>query len=273
VSSPAARVGDMHTCPMFDGPKPHVGGPILPVGCPIVLIAGRPAARVTDMATCASAPDLITKGSPTVLIGNCGLPAARMGDNTVHGGLIVQGEPTVLIGESATVFGPGPLTPEQAQQLFDIMAAQGDIAFGYPVDGCYARAEIMAGRMQQLGVDPSKAWSFARPGQALSVRTGTQWGTVNWGYHVAPSVPVLGAGGIEQMVIDPSMFRQPVSVADWAGAQGSPGAAGTTDLGQSPVGRGHGYWPGEDPVEGVERSAFDTMAEYLPFDEFKAGCL
>ena len=31
---PAARVTDMHTCPMvYPGPKPHVGGPILPPGC------------------------------------------------------------------------------------------------------------------------------------------------------------------------------------------------------------------------------------------------
>ena len=45
---PAARVGDMHTCPMSDGPKPHVGGPILPPGAPTVLIGGMPAARVGE---------------------------------------------------------------------------------------------------------------------------------------------------------------------------------------------------------------------------------
>ncbi|MBI1898151.1 MAG: PAAR domain-containing protein [Acidobacteria bacterium] len=94
---PAARVGDMHTCPLFDGPKPHVGGPILPPGCPTVLICGMPAARVTDMATCVGPPDMIAKGSPTVLIGN--LMAARMGDLTAHGGVIVVGCPTVMIGE------------------------------------------------------------------------------------------------------------------------------------------------------------------------------
>lgn len=66
---PAARVGDMHTCPMFDGPKPHVGGPIMPPGSPTVLIGGMPAARMGDMATCAGPPDAIIKGSPNVLIG------------------------------------------------------------------------------------------------------------------------------------------------------------------------------------------------------------
>lgn len=93
---PAARVSDMHTCPMFDGPKPHVGGPILPPGVPTVLIGGLPAATATGMATCVGPPDTIVKGSATVLIG--GLPAARMGDQTAHGGVIVSGLPTVMIG-------------------------------------------------------------------------------------------------------------------------------------------------------------------------------
>ena len=95
---PAARVGDMHVCPMVTGIVPHVGGPVLPPGCPTVLIGGPPAARVGDMAVCVGPPDVIVKGSPTVLIG--GSMAARMGDLTAHGGTIVLGLPTVLIGES-----------------------------------------------------------------------------------------------------------------------------------------------------------------------------
>lgn len=62
---PAARLTDMHVCPMVTGVVPHVGGPI----------AG--------------------PGAPTVLIG--GLPAARMGDSCAHGGTIVLGCFTVLI--------------------------------------------------------------------------------------------------------------------------------------------------------------------------------
>jgi len=93
---PAARVTDMHVCPMVTVLVPHVGGPILPPGCPTVLIGNLPAARATDMATCVGPPDVIAMGSPTVLIGN--LMAARMGDPTVHGGVIVLGLPTVMIG-------------------------------------------------------------------------------------------------------------------------------------------------------------------------------
>lgn len=93
---PAARVSDMHVCPMVTGIVPHVGGPILPPCCPTVLIGGLPAARVTDMATSVGPPDVIVKGSATVLIGK--MPAARIGDNTAHGGVIILGFPTVIIG-------------------------------------------------------------------------------------------------------------------------------------------------------------------------------
>lgn len=93
----AARIGDMHTCPMLNpGGAPHVGGPIMPAGVPTVLIAGQPAATLGSMCTCSGPPDSIIQGSATVMIG--GQPAARMGDSTAHGGTIVQGAPTVSIG-------------------------------------------------------------------------------------------------------------------------------------------------------------------------------
>ena len=92
---PAARVGDMHTCPMVTGVVPHVGGPILPPGAIKVLIGGMPAARVGDMAVCAGGPDTIAMGSTKVMIG--GMPAARMGDMTAHGGVITVGFPKVNI--------------------------------------------------------------------------------------------------------------------------------------------------------------------------------
>lgn len=92
----AARLGDPHICPMVDGVKPHVGGPITGPGVPTVLIGGMPAAVIGDMCTCAGPPAPIAKGSATVLIG--GKPAARMMDNTGHGGMIIVGCPTVTIG-------------------------------------------------------------------------------------------------------------------------------------------------------------------------------
>jgi uncharacterized Zn-binding protein involved in type VI secretion len=65
---PAARLTDMHVCPMFTGLVPHVGGPIS-LGSATVLIGNMPAARMGDMAVCAGPPDTIVSGCPTVLIG------------------------------------------------------------------------------------------------------------------------------------------------------------------------------------------------------------
>lgn len=99
MGQPAARVGDMHVCPMVTPavpPIPHVGGPVLPPGGVTVLVGKMPAARMGDMCLCVGPPDLIAKGSVTVLIGS--MPAARMGDLSAHGGTIVMGCPTVLIG-------------------------------------------------------------------------------------------------------------------------------------------------------------------------------
>jgi uncharacterized Zn-binding protein involved in type VI secretion len=69
---PAARVGDMHTCPLATPgtpPVPHVGGPVLPPGGVTVLIGGMPAARMGDMCVCVGPPDTIAAGFPTVMIG------------------------------------------------------------------------------------------------------------------------------------------------------------------------------------------------------------
>lgn len=96
MGQPAARVTDMHVCPMVTGIVPHVGGPILPPCAITVITVGMPQARVGDMLVCVGPPDVIALGSFTVLV--VGQPAARMGDLTAHGGTIVLGAPTVLIG-------------------------------------------------------------------------------------------------------------------------------------------------------------------------------
>lgn len=94
---PAARLGDMHTCPLVNpGPVPHVGGPVTGPCVLNVMIGNRPAAVIGDLLVCTGPPDSIIQGSATVLIGN--RPAARIGDMTAHGGVIVNGEMTVIIG-------------------------------------------------------------------------------------------------------------------------------------------------------------------------------
>ena len=97
---PAARITDMHVCPMqtpaIPSPIPHVGGPITGPCTPNVLVGGLLAAVLGDMCVCVGPPDSMVKGSATVMIG--GKPAARMGDSTAHGGSIALGAFTVMIG-------------------------------------------------------------------------------------------------------------------------------------------------------------------------------
>jgi uncharacterized Zn-binding protein involved in type VI secretion len=98
MAQPAARIGDMHTCPMADpSGNPHVGGPILPMGGGNpVLIGGMAAATLNFQCTCVGTPDMIIQASISVLINGKG--AARQGDQTVHGGVITMGFSGVLIG-------------------------------------------------------------------------------------------------------------------------------------------------------------------------------
>lgn len=102
-TGPALRAGDTALCPLFDGPKPHGGGPITPTAAvPTVLVGGMPAAVGNGLpggVVCVSpAPNGIAMGSLTVLIG--GHPAARLGDQSLHGTPITPGPgcPTVIIG-------------------------------------------------------------------------------------------------------------------------------------------------------------------------------
>lgn len=87
----AARISDLHACPV------HGGGPVA-TGEVSVLIGFMPAARVGDTAVCPPGVDSVSAGESSVLIGD--KPAARMGDPTTHGGRVAVGCPTVIIGES-----------------------------------------------------------------------------------------------------------------------------------------------------------------------------
>ncbi len=141
---PAARVGDLHVCPMVTGVVPHVGGPILPPCAPTVITGYMPQARMGDMATCVGPPDVIVKGSPTVLVSN--MMAARIGDMTAHGGIITLGCMTVLIGEAGGGGGggggaggmvaqagvAGPTNDPSAQAKALTAAAKGGMPFTQP---------------------------------------------------------------------------------------------------------------------------------------------
>ena len=165
MGKPAARVGDLHTCPLAT-PVPHVGGPILPPGVINVLIGGLPAATILNMCVCVGPPDMIIKGSTGVFIG--GRPAARMGDNTVHGGVIMSGCLTVLIGEVSGGGGAIGGTAEASSSggwldklqlgldIIGLIPGLGEIADGanaliYLARGDYANAALSAAAMIPIG--------------------------------------------------------------------------------------------------------------------------
>ena len=151
--APAARITDMHVCPMVTPgvpPIPHVGGPILPPGHPMTLIAGIPAARVGDMAICVGPPDTIVTGAFTCLV--AGKPLARLGDTCAHGGKIVLGCMTVLVGDS----GSGSANPAVAT----MMAARAG-AKPFVEKNCAAKAAMEALKDSPLlkkGDPKKKSW-------------------------------------------------------------------------------------------------------------------
>lgn len=129
VGFPAARLTDLHVCPMFTVLVPHVGGPIAGPGAPTVLIGKLPAARVTDMAVCVGPPDMIAKGSATVL--TMKMPQARILDNCAHGGIIVLGCFTVLVGDGGGGGGGGGGGPAAAL-LARILSGKSQIKISGP---------------------------------------------------------------------------------------------------------------------------------------------
>jgi hypothetical protein len=170
------------------------------------------------------------------------------------------------------------VTMKQAKAIFTWMKTQRDIAFRYPADGCYARAHLMVRRLQEAGYKPYKAWSFQN-GESLYARTKNHpQGYVTWKYHVAPILRVRFTDGNQAWyVIDPSLFKAPVTVTKWRDGQKRPKAKYTpyltlTRIGQAPldVNRkrlpGSGYWPGHDPREGMDKHASRTMKRYKPWE-------
>jgi len=162
---PAARITDMHVCPMFTGPVPHVGGPILIPSTPTVLIGCLPAAGVGSMCVCAGPPDVIVRGSFTVLIG--GRPAARMGDNTAHGGVVALGCFNVLIGMAGAASSGSPGTASSS-------AGAGTPFSGGPCSYCLAKAKRTAKALISFAAEAAKTVGTA---VADGIKTVDEWGS------------------------------------------------------------------------------------------------
>ena len=98
---------------------------------------------------------------------------------------------------------------DRARELFKKASNMKDIAWNYKLDGCYARAHLMARRFEEEGVRVDKVWIKGD----LTVKDNNP--PISWNFHVAPIVYVEEKGIIQKMVIDPSLFDRPVTVAEW----------------------------------------------------------
>lgn len=193
--------------------------------------------------------------------------------------LVLAFAPIQLVGGLGVTFARAETTAsglsvEEAIKMFNVMANQKDIAFHYVSDGCYARTHLMILRLQKLGVKPARVWAFPHDGGKLRAKTSfLKSGVVEWNYHVAPVVQVAFEGKSHYVVIDPSMFRRPVTVPEWSAAQkNSKGNAAPviriTKLGEAPVlpngkrAPGNGYWPIANPLEGPTAHAISTMSKF-----------
>ena len=168
-------------------------------------------------------------------------------------------------------------------QIFNEMKTQQNIAFRYPVDGCYARAHLMGKLMQQHGVNPGKAWAFddqamedkKAPPRMYAKTTNHPKGEVWWKYHVAPILGVRDEKGkLFIYVIDPSLFPEPVTIGKWRARMTHPSIKyaprlDVTAWDQAPKKGdgsrydGKGYWPGAGPAND-DGAAKATMASYKP---------
>ena len=172
------------------------------------------------------------------------------------------------------------VTLAKATQIFQAMIKQDDIAFRYPVDGCYARAELMIERMARQGLKPRKVWAVANGNELVAKTKNHPKGFVTWGYHVAPVLRVrIAADKQLWYVIDPSLFDRPVTIREWRARMKRPHSAyepysTVTPLGQAPKDPrgvqlpGSGYWAGRDPAD-VDEHAVNVMRLYKQ-KEFRA---
>ncbi len=203
----------MHACPMVTVLVPHVGGPILPPGVPTVLVGMLPAATVTNMATCVGPPDVIVMGSMGVFINF--LPAARMGDQTAHGGVIVLGEPTVMTGEMGA---PSPGA-----------GGAGGVVAGLVASGIAQQQLAIASVLNQAGTQAPPPSTLPPPGiialvtaEVMNAEMEAQGMTASWAPGTMVTVAVIPAGTQFPQVINPQDLPDILDGLNRFGAWASP---------------------------------------------------
>lgn len=106
-------------------------------------------------------------------------------------------------------------SPNEVQEMFDYVANMDDIAFGYKQDGCYARAHLMARRLEDRGIHVDKAWIN---GDLKIESEDESSAPIHWQYHVAPVIYSQDpeTGKKTKMILDPSIADRPIELEEWS---------------------------------------------------------
>jgi hypothetical protein len=102
------------------------------------------------------------------------------------------------------------LSSKEAEAIFNELASNQKIPFGYAYDGCYARAAKMSKILEEKGIISGKAFVEGNLNVVSPVL-----GDVHWWYHVAPVILVKIDDKEIPYVIDPSLFKKPVPFSEW----------------------------------------------------------
>jgi len=165
---------------------------------------------------------------------------------------------------------PKPVRFDRALEIFDEIAAMGNIAFGFPDEGCFSRAHMMVRQLYEMGETPKKAWAFEPEGGDLLVKL-SNGKEITWWSHVAAALPVeMPDGKVLDLVYDPSMFNGPVTLQQWGKAMGAPPHnLMFADAGRAARGQHGDYTPWNRTSRKTDDLANDDMMEYLPLQYVK----
>ncbi len=154
---------------------------------------------------------------------------------------------------------------KDAVGIFDILADMKDMAYGYRLDGCYARAHLLCHRLEKAGFSPVKVWAFEDDmGKPLRITFPDSEFTTIWWYHVAPAMTVRDVRGGKDclMIFDPAIFDGPVRLEEWSMTlKAQPDKIFIAPHGTPPECLDNDYMPSTGPVKNALRDAREVLSD------------
>jgi hypothetical protein len=163
----------------------------------------------------------------------------------------------------------GAVPLDKALEIFDYLADQPDIAFGYSKNGCFASAHLLCRALQTMGLNPKKAWAFEDDTDTLHIvklsidkPNGEK---TSWWFHVAAALPVtMPDGTVQDLVFDPAYYDGPVSLQEWGDKMGAiPRRTEIIPFGLMPKDSFGDYTPYTSTTYKTDAHAAKIMEDYL----------